>query len=221
MSRNLIAIFCLLFLAACNATPDAKPSVDYQLGDIIYQTNFDELGDWEAFGYLEAQFGVSEGVYNIITPGGGYIPITNQHIHRNVVMEVKTEQRSPDNNIVYGIMCRSQLVNANIGYYFLITASGQYGIRVGEGDRVRMEVPWTEHPAIKTGLGATNLLRAVCIEDYLALYINDVFVAESRYDWLEEGVSAFVVNAAPEVTIAIQYDDFKIWDASLLENPAD
>ena len=216
MPRTFIAIIGLLFLAACNATPEAKPSVDYQLGDIIYQENFDNgAGDWEEFGYIETQFGVVNGTYAAISPGGGYITVTNQHVHSNVVIDVKLEQQSADNTASYGVVCRSQVANVNVGYYFLINGGGHYGIRIGDGGRIRMLVPWTEHQAINQDLGAINTMRVVCIDDYLALYINDTFVAEARYDWLKEGRTGFVVNSVESVTVAVQYDDLTIWEASL------
>jgi hypothetical protein len=206
-------LLCLLILVACN--PKAEPGVDYQLGELIYQDHFDANQGWENFGYLDNEFGISEGVYNAISSGGGYITVTNEPLHSNVVIEVSVEQRSKDNNNSYGVVCRVQAVNTNIGYYFLISGNGEYGIRIGETGRIRVLVPWTEHPAIKRGMNQ-NKLRVVCIDDYLALYINDEFITEARYDWLTEGQLGFTVNSVAGVAVAIQFDDLKIWDASLV-----
>lgn len=213
MPRITMILLCLLILVACN--PKAEPGVDYQLGELIYQDHFDANQGWENFGYLDNEFGISEGVYNAISSGGGYITVTNEPLHSNVVIEVSVEQRSKDNNNSYGVVCRVQAVNTNIGYYFLISGNGEYGIRIGETGRIRVLVPWTEHPAIKRGMNQ-NKLRVVCIDDYLALYINDEFITEARYDWLTEGQLGFTVNSVAGVAVAIQFDDLKIWDASLV-----
>lgn len=223
MLRKILVILCLLFLAACNATsPEAKPSVEYQLGDIVYQNDFEtDTGDWEAFGYAQIQFGISNGTYNAISSGGGYITVSNQDVESNVVIVVQVQQVSSDNNVSFGIVCRSQLADPNVGYYFMISGDGQYGIRLGDGRRVRPLVPWTTDSSIKQGQGAINNLRVVCIDDYLAFYINDKFVAETHYDWLKEGRTGFVVDAAKNVGVAVQYDNLKIWDASLPEKQAE
>src|SRR5690606_34501295 len=133
-------------------------------------------------------------VYHAISSGGGYIPVTNNVTHRNVVIEVTAEQVGGTENSIYGVICRAQAANTAIGYYFLINSSGEYGIRIGESSQIRVFVPWTESKAIHTGL-ASNTLRVVCIDDYFAFYINDEFVAEARRDWLIEGSMGFVVNA--------------------------
>src|SRR5690606_2947733 len=118
---------------------------------------------------------------------------------------------------IYGIMCRAQAANPSIAYYFLLSGGGQFGIRIGESDRIRVFVPWSTHPAINSGM-ARNTLRAVCIDDYFALYINDRFVAEARQDWLTEGSMGLVVSASDEVGISAKFDDVTIWEASLAEN---
>lgn len=217
MLRIAIILLSMLILAACTSEDTAEPTVDYQLGDIIFQDSFDELGAWESFGFIETEFGVSDGVYNAISPGGGYVTVSNsEYTHSNVVMEVTVEQRSDDNNNAYGIVCRAQVANSFIAYYFLISGAGQYGIRIGEGGRTRMLVSWTDHPIINKG-EAQNTLRVVCIDDYFAFYINEQFVAEARHDWLIEGRVGFTVNSEEGILIGVQYDDLTVWEAELVD----
>jgi hypothetical protein len=210
----LIALFLLAGLSACGTT--AAPSVNYELGEVLYTNTFDDPGSWESFGFIETQFGIGEGTYNAISPGGGYVTVTNSHLHRNVVIEVTAEQFSTETNSSYGIECRAQVGNNSVGYYFMISGIGQYAIRLGDGGRVKVLVPWTESSVVNQGT-ASNKIRAVCIDDYLALYVNDVFMAETRYDWLIEGNTGLVVNSPESTTIAVRYDNLTIWDASLPE----
>jgi hypothetical protein len=110
-------------------------------------------------------------------------------------------------------MCRAHPLDNGIGYYFLITADGQYGIRIGEGSRIRVLVPFTSSSAIRTGK-ASNTIRAVCVDDYLAMYINDQFVAETRYDWLQEGYAGLTFNTDDGKFLSIAYDEVTIYAAS-------
>jgi hypothetical protein len=216
MLRIAIALLSILILAACLPSDTAEPTVEYQLGELIFQDNFDELGAWETFGFAETAFGVSEGVYNAISTGGGYITVANsEYVQGNVVMEVTTQQGSENNNNSYGIVCRAQAANTTVAYYFLISGDGEYGIRIGESTAIRVLVPWTESSAINQGQ-AQNTLRVVCIDDYLAFYINDQFIAEAWHDWLTVGSVGFTVNSQEGTLVAIQYDDLKIWEAELV-----
>jgi hypothetical protein len=208
----LMALLLIVGLSACGAVP----SVKYELGEVIYTNTFDDPNTWESFGLIETQFGIGDGTYNAISPGGGYVTVSNSHLHRNVVIEVTAEQFSTDPNTSFGIECRSQVGNNSVGYYFMLSSSGQYAIRLGDGTRVRVMVEWTESNAIHKG-EASNKIRAVCIDDYLALYVNDVFLAETRYDWLIEGNMGLVVNSPESTTIAVRFDNVTIWDASLVE----
>jgi hypothetical protein len=213
---TLIALVLWTCLSACGS--NAKPSANYELGDVIYTNQFNDPNSWESFGLLDTQFGIGDGTYNAISPGGGYVVVTNSHVHRNVVIEVTATQSSTEDDSSYGIECRAQVGNNSVGYYFMISSSGRYGIRLGDGGRVRLLVEWTESSVVNKG-AATNKIKAVCVDDYLAMYVNDVFVAETRYDWLEEGNMGFVVNSPESTTIAVRFDDVTMWDAILVENP--
>jgi len=213
MKQLLLVLMLAGMLVGC--TSDETPSATYELGEVIYTNTFDDPTSWETFGVLETQFGITDGVFNAISDGGGYIPVTNGVNHSNVVMEATVTLAAGSDNSVYGIMCRSQSANNNVGYYFLLSGSGQVGIRIGDGSSVRIFTPWIDHPAVKKGLN-TNTLRAVCIDDYFAFCVNDRFVPESRQDWLTQGSMGFTVATPSGEPIAAQFDDVTIWDASLI-----
>jgi hypothetical protein len=81
----------------------------------------------------------------------------------------------PDNN-AFGIVCR---VQDHENYYrFEIRSTGQYSIaeRVG-GVRTYIVPPGPTSTAIRTG-GATNHIRADCVENRLSLYANGQLLLE-------------------------------------------
>jgi hypothetical protein len=211
----ILLLFSLLLLSACGQQ-QAQPTIQYELGELIYTNTFDDPNSWESFGFMSTEFGISDGKYLAVSPGGGYVTVSNYHLHRNVVIEVTVEQVSAHQDTSYGIECRAQRGNNAVGYYFMLSSSGAWAIRLGDGGRVRILVEWTESPVVNQGQ-TSNKLRAVCIDDYMAFYVNDVFVAETRYDWLEEGNMGLVVNSPESTEIAVRFDDVKIWEASLVE----
>ncbi|MEO1164018.1 MAG: hypothetical protein AAFV98_09560 [Chloroflexota bacterium] len=218
MSKRLTALSLVLILSSLLiACTGEQASVSYETGDLIYENAFDDPTSWESFGYVQTQFGVVDGKYAAVSAGGGYIPVTNGETHSNAVLEATVTQVSSSENTAFGIICRSQPSNPIIGYYFLIASDGSYGIRIGESNRVRVLVPWTQHNAINTGQDSTNTIRAVCIDDYFAMYINGQFVAEERHNWLEQGVMSLVVSSPDSVQVAAEFDDVTIYEATLNE----
>lgn len=217
LMKQLTLIFIMSMILAACSPEEAQPSVEIIQGDLIYENNFDDPTSWETFGLIDTQFGITDGKYVAISAGGGYIPVSNGISHNNVIIEATAEQFAGSSETIYGIICRSHPTVTSLGYYFLINSSGSYGIRIGETNRIRVFVPWTEHPAINQEI-ATNTLRAVCVDDYFAFYINDQFVAEARHDWLTDGNMSLVVSSPSGVEIAVKFDDVRIWSASIVEN---
>lgn len=216
MSKRLSTLSSVLMLiGVLIGCTGEQASVSYEIGDLIYENTFDDPNSWESFGFVETQFGVVDGKYGAVSTGGGYIPVSNGETHSNAVLEATVTQVSSSTNTAFGVICRTQTANPNVGYYFLISSDGSFGIRVGETNRVRVLVPWTTHDVINTGQDSTNTIRAVCIDDYIAMYINGQFVAEERYDWLEQGTMSLVVSSPENVQVAAEFDDVTIYEATL------
>lgn len=210
--RVLGLLAVLIGVAACSGEPAPEASADYVLGERLLRESFDEPDSWESFGLDVIQFTPHEGKYRVMSPGGGYIWALNDDEHGDVVIEVEMEILTPTESGVYGIICRAHPSNNGMGYYFLLDALGRFGIRRGDGTRVHVMVPWTEHSAIRDG---ANTIRLLCIEDYLALYINGEFAAETRDDWFERGLTGITANANEGLPAAADFDNLTIWEASL------
>jgi hypothetical protein len=214
--RKIFALVCLcIALAGCGA----KATVNIREGELLLQETFDDIdtSTFPSYGLSEQIiFGVSEGAYAAIVSGGGYVWTLNNITHSDVVIEVTTDKVSTSPADTYGIICRAHSSNNGMGYYFLINGNGYFGIRKGDGERVYMLIPWTQSSAIRTGQ-SKNTLRAVCVGNYLALYINGQFVAETTDSQFVEGFAGVVVATEGE-RIAITYDDLTIHAASLAED---
>jgi hypothetical protein len=188
-------------------------------GEIILQEDFEDIeaSSFPSYGLGEdLVFGVADGSYAAIVMGSGYAWTLNNITHDNVTITATVEKVSNGDADTYGIICRAHSSNNGMGYYFLINGSGNFGIRKGDGERIHVLVPWTKSRAIHTGQ-KTNTLRAVCVDDYLAFYINDQFVAEARDGQFMEGFAGVAVAAEDSHRIAIRYDDLTIRSATITE----
>lgn len=114
-----------------------------------------------------------------------------------------TEESTPEATEVAGTALEA---NNGDGYLFLIQGSGAYGIFRSRGRDLRPLVDWQTSPAINVG-PASNRLRAVCVGNYLALYVNDQFVASATDDTYTEGQVGLVASAANRLGVRVEFDD--------------
>lgn len=207
----ILILLAVVALAGCGG-----PSSEYNLSETILTEDFSSEDAWEYYVDEDAGYSlrVNNGAYQIQTDDTGYIWGLNEQNHGDVVMEVTTNQLSSYENNAYGIMCRSDTSNNGDGYYFLISGDGYYSISRGEGDDVNAIVDWTQSSAINTG-AETNTLRAVCIGDYLALYINDKFVTEVNDSTYTSGFAGFAATAFEGGDISVTFDDLTISQGTL------
>ena len=208
MIANVVWMIMILLLAACGG-----PSQEYETGERLLTESFDEASAWETYLDDGIALQVVDGAYRVQTGDEGYIWGLNDASHNDVILEVTANQLSAHKNNAYGVMCRSDTSNNGDGYYFFVSGDGFYAISRGEGDEVTPIVEWTESSAINTG-ATSNKLRAVCIGDYLALYVNDKFVAEVNDTMFSNGYAGFAARTFEGGDIAVTFDDLTIWQAS-------
>ncbi len=204
-----IVILIFLALAGCGGSGQ-KPI----LGNVLLSESFSEPGAWETYLDNSAELQVLDGVYRITTGSEGYIWGLNEQLHNDVVIEVETNQLSAHENNAYGIMCRADVSNNGDGYYFLISGDRFYSIAKGEGPEVLPLVDWTKSNTINGGR-ARNTIRAVCIGDYLALYVNDKLLAETNDGTYTSGYAGLSATAFEAGDSDIAFDNLTIWEASL------
>lgn len=206
---TLIGLLVLVgLLAACGG-----PSQEYVLGDVLLAESFSEEAAWETYLDDGIALQVVDGEYRVQTGDDGYIWGLNEASHDDVVIEVTSNQLSDFENNAYGVMCRADTSNNGDGYYFLISGDGYYTISKGEGDDVTQLVEWTASSAINDGQDS-NTIRAVCIGNYLAMYVNDKFLAEIEDGDYSSGYAGFAATAFEGGDTDITFDNLTITAAS-------
>jgi hypothetical protein len=95
------------------------------------------------------------------------------------------------------------------GYLFLLQGNGSYAIMRSRGRDIVPLVDWAPSDQVQPAPGR-NHIRAICVGDYLALYVNDTFVAEARDDSFASGQVGLVAGAANRLGADIQFDNLSV-----------
>jgi hypothetical protein len=214
MRTLLVCCLVAMLAAACQNIPQVprEPTVSYTIGALVTDESFDDADGWQTWSYENINLRFWESTFRITAGDQGYVWAINNEVHTNVVIEVQTRQLSTYRDNGYGVMCRAQ--EDGDGYYFLISGDGYYSIRRGAGNEVQPIVEWEASNAINQGVGA-NELRVVCIDRYLALYINDEFVVETEDNAAFQGYTGFTAAANEGGEIDVTFDDLQIYEASI------
>jgi hypothetical protein len=121
-----------------------------------------------------------------------------------------TEQATAEATLEFGASQSSGVqVSNGDGYLFLIQGTGSYGIFRSRNRALTPLVNWTASSAVRVGPGR-NHIRAICAGNYLAMYVNDVFVAEANDDAFLEGQVGLVASAANRLGIDVEFDNLQI-----------
>lgn len=227
MQRPAIILAAILLaaltLAACGSDDDARTVTT---GDALLTVTFDDPAAWETGSYPvdaddpNAVLAIEDGRYRIDYRADRSASLTwgaGGAAYENVVIEVETEQLDGTNDNLYGVACRL-VEDANgdaSGYLLLISGDGHYGIAELSRKTLDFVLEWHASDSIAQG-PAQNALRAVCVDDYLALYANGDFlgsVTDDRYT--RAGQVALVAGTVGDETISIAFDTLRVHEGVL------
>lgn len=215
----LLTLLPALFACAPAIEPVAGlrgPTRSVRAGRELASYNFLKPATWDLF---DVEGGIARAALSgnalvlSVDAGLGYLTAGNNVTHRDVLVNATLRQTEGLLGNGFGLLCRADKLGN--GYWFLLSSRGEYSIQVASA--VREEpfplVPWRYHSVIRPGLQA-NDLRVVCAENYLALLINDVFVAEAFDDEFREGELAVALGAG-ERRASASFDDIRVRAATV------
>ncbi|MDX1994750.1 MAG: hypothetical protein SF029_20370 [bacterium] len=202
----------MILLAGCGGR-----NFQAETGELLLEEDFSTGYGWEENASGGVEIGVQNGVYRMRTDVNQYVRGFGTARHADAIIDVEALQRTPDENNAFGIICRGGLsADTGSGYYFLIGANGSYAILKGTNGDPQPLVDWARSGAVREGAG-TNLIRAVCVGDRLALYVNDELVAQTTDTSYQSGYTGFVVAAGRGTVAEIAFDNLRVWEAHLPE----
>jgi hypothetical protein len=220
LKRRFLALFILALLPALacglpGGLGQSESNLPYILGETILEESFRTENVWETFD-LGAGFraGVVNETFQMENDESGFLWALNDQLHDDAVMEVTAEWLSGPKLNGYGLMCRADTSNNGDGYYFMIGNDGTAAIMKGKDDNINRLVEWARSRSIRAN--QPNQIRAVCIGDYLALYINGALFAETRDSEYTSGYAGFSVVSYEEegIPVVVAFDDLTIWAAT-------
>lgn len=216
----LIAILALSLLAACSSiqeltAPKSAPALGFRYHELIVEDQFESGDRWRQYEDNGLFLGVRAGFYRIDFSGRKYVWSQRDGDYPDVVIEADAAQASSYNHNAYGLACRLDPGNRGRGYFFLISGDGYASIRWSNGTSLDKIVSAAPSAWIRRGQNA-NRLRAVCVGDYLALWVNGEFVADARDSRASRGAVGLVgVMNYEGKRLTIDFGDLRIWRASL------
>ena len=219
--RLLPLIAVMVIAVSCGSAAESylgpkMPSVGYRYLDLVTEDDFDDPGVWRSFdGGADLYMNAADGVYLIRVNKRQYVWVQSPSRRQDSIIEAEVRQLSDFDHNAFGIACRLDMGNSGRGYYFLIGGDGYYTIRWSNGRSLDDIVQARPSDAINRGRAA-NRIRAVCIENYLALWINGRFVAEARDQRAAHGAVglAAAMNYQGR-SLEVSFDNLRIWDAAL------
>ncbi len=186
------------------------------LGDLLRSETFDSDDAWELYeeddegGWLR----VIDGTYRVFNQEGGILWGQDTEEYTDVVIEVDATFLAEDDANAYGVMCRADPANTMDGYHFYVSADGYYAIAMSVGGEIETLVDFERAGAINMGQDS-NRITVVCVDDYLALFINGDLVEEYTDSTYSSGVVGLTtVQFEDTGAVEVAFDDVRVWEVS-------
>jgi len=219
----LVILFLLSVFSQTFAQGDAADDLNSLLTDgedsvevdtLVQEVAFDNVKDWETHEEAGQSATIDDGVYRMVLNGDPEAQILDGDDAADSVIQVNVTQLSEAEDNAYGVICRAQAGSPADGYYFQISGDGfSRIILVEDGDETAL-VNWEASRAIGA-VGDENELMAVCAGTYLALYVNEVLVAETHDDTFTDGQMGFTTAIFGGLDdVEVTFDDLRIWSAA-------
>jgi hypothetical protein len=96
------------------------------------------------------------------------------------------------------------------GYLFLIQGTGSFAIMRARGRDVVPLVDWRASDTIIAGPGR-NRIRAVCVGNYLAMYVNGEFMGDATDDSYTSGQIGLAASAANRLGVRVEFDNVSVY----------
>lgn len=207
-----LILLALAALACQFAVDKGLAPAQPQSGNILFQDDFsDPSSGWKRATTTKGQTDYADGVYRIFVnelnldiwsmPGGDF---------GDVRIEVDALKVGGERDNRFGIVCRA--VSVDSFYTFIVSSDGYYGIGKINGQSYRLIGMDALQPSQAIRLGtALNRLRADCIGDRLALYVNGEKLAEVQDDEFPNGDVGLIAGSYQSAGTDIRFDNFVVY----------
>ena len=208
---GIIAVLLLASLACSTLTKADDASNSGSNGaNILFEDDFSDPGSgWDRFEDTEGLTDYSDGTYKIGVYTDTMFYWANPYQNfTDVIIEVEAQKVSGEDDMQYGIICRH--ADIDNWYALVISADGYAAMRKRyQGNDLDYLVEWVQVPSVKTG-NATNNLRAECIGDRLALYVNGSLAIEATDSDIISGDVGLMAGTFEQSSTIVLFDNFVV-----------
>ncbi len=185
---------------------------DIVAGDLLYSEDFSSSkSGWTYASDESFKKSFKNGVYHLTIAPADYwnwVSGPSRLNFTDFILEVEvTKEAGPDDN-VFGLIVR--MVDADNYYTFLLSSDGYYQIAKKENNSWTYVSEWVKSSDIKIG-NSTNLIKITGMGDKLALYANDVKLADYNDSSFAYGGIGIYVGTQSEGNVTIGFDNLKVW----------
>jgi hypothetical protein len=183
-----------------------------QTGLLLEDDFSDQSPGWEVAHWNEGSVAYEDGAY-VVSAKAEDTSILGKanRSFENAVIQFSTQQvQGPTNhNNAYGVICRES--GGGLGYFLRISGDGFYSIQLStaHGSFTPL-VEWAKSDAIHQG-NAANHIRAVCDGPNLALYANDVLLAQVTDNTILSGDIALTATTYEDEPTRVLFDDLEVF----------
>lgn len=207
VSLLIIVILVLLagrFITSRNSRPQTEP----------YLESFDSVGDWTAGEGVNAEGTIVDGAYQMsVELSGDIFWATAGQNFADGTFEVEATPMDGVADNGYGMLFRIDDEGNNF-YVFKVSSDG-YVFAGLCSDRcleqqVLLAADWFATPAVRTGLGVTNVLRAEVSGPDMIFYVNDEEVGRATDNTLRKGDIGLLAETFAPGGLRVAFDNFSV-----------
>ncbi len=213
-----VFLLALLTLAACQVSlkPTAAPAAPAAAApnlQVLFQDDFSNpKSGWDTMKEKDATIAYEDGRYHIWLNYPHTTIWANPNLHfGDVRVEVDAVKvGGPDNN-QFGVICRYQ--DADNFYFLIVSSDGYYGIGKNANGKQTLLTNGGDmafSAAVPKGHAAVHL-RADCVGDNLALFVNGQPLATVKDDAFSDGDVGLIVGTFEEPGADLLFDNFAVY----------
>jgi hypothetical protein len=177
--------------------PEPTPTATPELGKLVLDEKFaDNSNNWYLTKDKDVEVTLADGKYTMRILAQDYYSWSDAPVSiSDVDLTFDTEfiEGAPE-NAAYGLMCHYK--DADNWYRLRISPDGMYAIdKQVNKEKVVYLVDWKSTSALKQGSGVVNQVHAICSEDHLTLFVNDILLADVTDTSLSGGSFALMTGS--------------------------
>ena len=178
--------------------------------NILFEDDFSDTGSgWDRYEDPEGYTDYADGAYKIGVYTDTMFFWANPYQNfDDVIIEVQGQKVAGGDDMQYGIVCRHSDIDN--WYALVISADGYAAVRKRyQGSDLDYVSEWVQVSNVNTG-NATNKLRAECIGNRLALYVNGSLAIEATDSDIPTGDAGLMAGTFEQSTTEVLFDNFVV-----------